>query len=92
MEYRVSPTQKTDVSFKLTAFVKEAFAAEMENRAYLTWGLHDLDITPPFRPRLRLFTSLLRPSYQVMQIVASHIPNVRSFRGSGHMDFPDGAK
>ncbi|KAL4263218.1 hypothetical protein AB1N83_007222 [Pleurotus pulmonarius] len=54
----------------------EAFAAEMETRAYPTWTLYDLEITPPFRPRPIPFPSSLRQSYQVMQIVANHIPNV----------------
>ncbi len=88
----VRPFPCAFVFFKLTAFVQEAFAAEMETRAYATWTLYDLEITPPFRPRPIPFPSSLRQSYQVMQIVANHIPNVRSFRGSGHMDFPDGAK
>ncbi|KAF4607564.1 hypothetical protein EYR38_001636 [Pleurotus pulmonarius] len=57
----------------------EAFAAEMETRAYPTWTLYDLEITPPFRPRPIPFPSSLRQSYQVMQIVANHIPNTYDY-------------
>ncbi|KAF9496977.1 hypothetical protein BDN71DRAFT_1505216 [Pleurotus eryngii] len=67
----------------------ESFAAEMENREYSAWSLYDLEIRPVARAYGRFRYPW--PSYEVMQIVASHVPSVRSFCGSGHMDSPNGA-
>ncbi|KAL4263210.1 hypothetical protein AB1N83_007221 [Pleurotus pulmonarius] len=66
----------------------ESFAAEMENRNYSAWSLYDLEIAPVARP----FGGFRYPWYEVMKIVASRIPSVRSFCGSGHMDSPNNAE
>ncbi|KAF4590842.1 hypothetical protein EYR40_009439 [Pleurotus pulmonarius] len=70
----------------------DSFANELGCRDYPNWTLYDLEITPPGSQSFGPVDYVSPISYVAMRIAASHIPSVRSFCGSGHMDVPKGAK